>query len=375
MAKLKVKNFGPLKNIDIELKQYNFFIGPPAVGKSAILKLLYLLNTYPYELFFLLPFYLDIEGKSKNISHKELKSLFYKHFIFLLEEIGISNFWDSKNTYIEYEYDKHKLIIIEKSDLKIYIRNKNISSTNLMEFIKQESEPTQPFDINYFVPTERAYILFIQNKPFESGNFALTNLLRRYGETISKYSLKIPKNKFFIPVITTHLKNKEGELYIEHQHKTLPLKECASGWQNIIEILLPLLQKSKFKNVFIEEPEISLFPQTQYDLVKELISLCSKKNLYITTHSPYILASMNNLLYASNISTKYKKKTLSVLKLKNTYKLPHIKQTTAYWLENGNCKSMIDDELKEIKIDELDGVSEIINQDYDKLINLKNTGK
>ena len=37
--RLIVKNFGPLKNIDIELKDVTVFIGPQATGKSCLAKL------------------------------------------------------------------------------------------------------------------------------------------------------------------------------------------------------------------------------------------------------------------------------------------------------------------------------------------------
>lgn len=54
--------------------------------------------------------------------------------------------------------------------------------------------------------------------------------------------------------------------------------------------------------VFAEEPELSVFPETQYQIAKLIASMSGSKSLWkcysITTHSPYILSSFNNLLEA-----------------------------------------------------------------------------
>ena len=65
--------------------------------------------------------------------------------------------------------------------------------------------------------------------------------------------------------------------------------------------------KIRYKNLFfhIEEPELSLYPQSQLDLMNQIIGLCYsvKKNFdvncMITTHSPYI-ANYINLLIKEN---------------------------------------------------------------------------
>ena len=39
MAKLKIENFGPITNVEFELKKFNVFIGQQGTGKSCILKI------------------------------------------------------------------------------------------------------------------------------------------------------------------------------------------------------------------------------------------------------------------------------------------------------------------------------------------------
>ena len=41
MQKLIIRNFGPLENVELEVKDFMVFIGPQATGKSTIAKLVY----------------------------------------------------------------------------------------------------------------------------------------------------------------------------------------------------------------------------------------------------------------------------------------------------------------------------------------------
>ena len=40
MTKLKIQNVGPIKNVEFELKRFNFFIGRQSSGKSTIAKII-----------------------------------------------------------------------------------------------------------------------------------------------------------------------------------------------------------------------------------------------------------------------------------------------------------------------------------------------
>ena len=41
MQRIEVRNFGPLKNISLDIKDYMIFIGPQASGKSTLAKLVW----------------------------------------------------------------------------------------------------------------------------------------------------------------------------------------------------------------------------------------------------------------------------------------------------------------------------------------------
>ena len=60
--------------------------------------------------------------------------------------------------------------------------------------------------------------------------------------------------------------------------------------------------KTQYTSLYLEEPEENLFPSTQYALIKwmaERINLVDDNQIWIATHSPYILSSFNNLIQAA----------------------------------------------------------------------------
>ncbi len=50
MQRIIVKNFGPLKDIDLEIKDYMIFLGPQASGKSTLAKLIYFFREIEFSL-------------------------------------------------------------------------------------------------------------------------------------------------------------------------------------------------------------------------------------------------------------------------------------------------------------------------------------
>ena len=91
----------------------------------------------------------------------------------------------------------------------------------------------------------------------------------------------------------------------------------------------------------------------------------------VTTHSPYIISSFNNLLQAGIILDK---EIVSADKLNevfnNLFAIPP-KTLNSYALENNNCKSIIDSEYDLIDSTYLDEISDIISNDFDNLLSLE----
>lgn len=103
----------------------------------------------------------------------------------------------------------------------------------------------------------------------------------------------------------------QGEYLRFEDNRTLPLRHASSGQRETIRILqdvvLSLLHQQPVFRV-IEEPEAHLFPSGQKHLMEILCLMINggiepgRNGLLITTHSPYILSIVNNLIYASQLT-------------------------------------------------------------------------
>ena len=124
-------------------------------------------------------------------------------------------------------------------------------------------------------------------------------------------------------------------------------------------------------NKWATEPENGLFPIKQNDLVADLVEWLNsyeKHHLLITTHSPYILTALNNYIYAYQVGQKNPDE-VSALIPKHLWIDP--KRVSAYFVENGTARSIMDEELQHINAEEIDKASTLTNEMYDKLLEIK----
>lgn len=183
--------------------------------------------------------------------------------------------------------------------------------------------------------------------------------------------------------------NSEGNEKIVFNNKkpATPLNIASSGQQEsvrIIQDLYYILLENNPSFRVIEEPEAHLYPQAQKKLI-ELIALITNKTqsqIVITTHSPYILSILNNLLLYSivsqnnpeanaNISTHFGTNNLNIEKQERIHLLSS--QIQAYSLDitrNVYCQSIIDAETGLIGENFLDSVTEELNNDFGVLYDL-----
>ncbi len=150
--------------------------------------------------------------------------------------------------------------------------------------------------------------------------------------------------------------------------------ESASGLQSIIPILLLVEYSKTLKeeynfNFVVEEPELNLYPKTKHELIKYLVKNClfDRKSLILTTHSPFVLASINNLLLAHEKGQQHPKEVNKIIK-KESWLNP--KNFIAYELKNGKAKKIMNDKLGQIAENMIDSVSDTFADEFDKLLDL-----
>ena len=153
------------------------------------------------------------------------------------------------------------------------------------------------------------------------------------------------------------------------------LFNAASGYQSTVPIVLLIEYYNEFrkksKTFIIEEPELNLFPDAQNKLIQYLADKIMNygNNILLTTHSPYILTSLNNLMYAYHVGQDHPDEIQKIIDKK--YWLSPEDVSVYMLFANGSCENIMDAELKQIKVEKIDRISEDLNADWHKMANFE----
>ncbi len=276
---------------------------------------------------------------------------------------------------IKYSPDFEK---IPDNILSVY--GKNISLSELNELARQVTQVfsfIRPLD-SLYVPAERTLIPLIVNNiaglvnnkiAFPHYVLQAVQEFEKSLQTVEKFDLSIIGNLRY--------SRSEGKSYIYHSQKNkILLKEASSGVQSILPILLLIESSVQAENYInlnyvVEEPELNLYPEAQYGLIKHLVKFCletdhkvQSKNLIITTHSPYILASINNLLLASKKGKVNEQKASKII---NKVCWINPENFNAYEVIDGKVKQIYNKKENLISDNIINDVSEIIMEDFKSL--------
>ncbi len=92
-------------------------------------------------------------------------------------------------------------------------------------------------------------------------------------------------------------------------------------------------------------------------------------NMLLTTHSPYILTSLNNMIYAHEVGQKHPEEVEQIIDKKYWLNPANI---GAYRLtEDGTEKNILDEEMKLIEVGEVDEISRSLNEIFDRIANVE----
>jgi hypothetical protein len=174
--------------------------------------------------------------------------------------------------------------------------------------------------------------------------------------------------------------------------KLIFLRHSSSGQQEVAPLIVSLMVLSGLPvshfYMFIEEPEAHLFPESQRNIVEIIAMVYNLLNrnsgFFITTHSPYILTSFNNLIQADNtcleIKEQFNKGKIDQKvrddRLKRLDKI--IKPTrrisfddaAVYVIKDGQCKDIRNNQNKLIDENVIDEASGRIDSVFDQLIDI-----
>jgi hypothetical protein len=175
--------------------------------------------------------------------------------------------------------------------------------------------------------------------------------------------------------------NKKGVLsFVTENELTLSLGHLSSGTQEALPLLAALrwaLSTGRSRPVFAEEPEVHLFPSAQMDLVRVFSWLSNigpgNSCWVITTHSPYILTSFNDLIKAGQVAEGSPTRASDVDKIVPRQFWVKPKSFAAYAFDgkDGILRPIMDEETGLIDGDVLDSISSTIGQQFEQLLEIQ----
>jgi predicted ATPase len=404
VEKIYIENFGGIKKMDFEFKSINVLIGPQGVGKSITVKLMYFFKSFIDEI----AQNIESEESKRDLDtkHKETFTTFfpkeswgkYNSVEISLNRVGnklLFNYSSNLKSLIIrgkkiYKAEKEK--VFQNGNLNNFSKQREISN-KISQFVREELGNISTYR-QFFIPAGRSFFANIQSSIFSflSDNRSLDPFLIEFGSFYE--SLKLiysdiisneKQDKEFDDLISQILKSnyvreKEKDYLVHKDNRKINLTNASSGQQETLPLII-ILKSLMFLNsrgngytLYIEEPEAHLFPTAQKRIVQLLARTFNQKKipfqLFVTTHSPYILSAFNNLIYAGNINKGENKKELvnQIISLKEQLQSEDF---AVYSMDNYSKSNLMSDENQIISQSILDSVSEELSLEFGKLLDVE----
>lgn len=427
MARIIINQLGPIKHCELEIEDFMMFTGPQSSGKSTIAKSIFYFKSVRHALLQLLRKQHMLTANRMELSIKnrlirELRSVF-------LQTFG-STWCMERDMFIRYEYTDGVFIEVSlkddpvspnyiwvelSDDLDAFLCQLDIDSyagdlISNLEFLDTVKQRINEFfhdaaEIIYIpagrsmmtlLSTQLIYIYgtmdetqrrsidyctqnyldrILQLKPYFSES--LDQLVRNQKElTDKKMDMEVMRQAIVLmaKILKGEYRYIDGEERLQvSQNRYVKINFASSGQQEavwILNVLFYYLLQGKETFFIVEEPESHLYPDAQ-KLITEFIALVKNagNQVMLTTHSPYILGTMNNLLYANKISSQVDKAELNQIIYEREW--IEFDKLSAYYVNDGECTSCMDKEFQAIENGMIDGASDDINRDFDRMLALR----
>lgn len=381
MEKLIVKNFGPIKEAEIDLTKYVVFIGDTSTGKSVLAKLISIFRDSYFSLF-------------NNISDFAID--------FKNQLIRYNIDFNFENTEISY-YDENQLMLVLKND-KIELSNKKLKNEYQLnlekihvehlnnEILSKHLEFDKKLFLEYiqnnifqelqslYIPAERILFSLIEGSitGLIVNNIALPQCYKEFASKLEVAKKRTKKIKYIDFDIESDFES--GDNFLIVNNTKLLFSQASSGIQSLVPLLLVFDDAISTyaldtpKLFIIEEPELNLFPIKQKKVIDYMVSNAQRINhkIVITTHSPYILSSLDTLMLARNTFNEHPDLKEEINSIVSEDKWIDYDDISVYEVRNdGRVYTIKNEEFRSIDTNAIDGVSDIISEEFDKLTELR----
>jgi len=416
VERYSIENFGPIVKADIELNNFTVFIGPQSTGKTLVSQLIFFLRNFREYVFWNTDNFFVDSPVFVNENSWEIRGFLQKLAWWYGDNklSMISNqtkiFWEIKGKaygidfknhdikaneeFLKYISDtRHKSLLSESSSLSLsddYIPAERIIASLIthFQFPKFPSWPGYIYkfyeslgdSLEFWSKREKGEYYDPSNGGLWAGGSFYINSSNNIGRVIEEIVLKILKGQISY--------DKEKKVWVDIKGKKFATRNLASGQMDFWPIWTILskayysLSRAHYRNwVFIDEPEAHLHPRAQKQLVDILCLL--DMSFVLTTHSPFILYSLNNKMvegeYSSKLYTDSEREALNELYyggteeefVKYVKKNPHALAfsrpglVNAYNFSNeGFVKNIIDPETELIREEYLEEVARELEKDF-----------
>ena len=419
MERIIINNIGPIRQADFEINKVNVFIGPQSSGKSTIAKIVsfcqwlekyiiinqgaetidrdffknQLLSFHGFNKFFKENSYIEFEGENILFKYNNIQS-----FDVILKD-GFKNGVMNKVAYIPSERN-----ILSMPNISTFQMENNYIRSFMFDWLGMRSKYNSSHSysilnlgVNYYYDEKRGDIIRLVDgnelalSEASSGLQALIPMLV-YINYVTKWIYEndadISYDKYTSlqkALLKDVFKENEAEFNLDEALK-IPevraninsllkriskLSETKSSDGNAVTELIERIGKPHSTKLTIEEGEMNIFPSTQYELVKAVIGAMNFERgdtLLLTTHSPYIMTSLNNLIQSGNSFRENPEMASTIGAVIPKACWLNYSDVNAWKVDDGIITSIKDDEYQLIASDALDEASERISGDFSKLI-------
>lgn len=414
IERLSVSNFAGIKHLDLEVRPFTVVIGPQSVGKSITAKLLYFFQSLPR---FLLHSGRDLTPLSPD---EALLGRFYEFFPSpTYADCTCELTYRLGSTIIRLEHSgeekkgrRWRIILPETiGEAFAVFRSRRVDAVD--EF----SEPSDSFAADEqayrtyrsvlstlfprrtffcrFIPAGRSFYSLVQASmssffrqakldPFvtEFGILFDGMKQRSYPLPETRTSASIAADALTKQLLSGHYLREGQEDFINVvDGRKLPARLWSSGQQEaqpLAYLLQHYCERPKLaRPLFVEEPEAHLFPDSQKTMT-ELIALAFNAGrptarMFLTTHSPYILTTINTLLLAGRIYASQPVLTAErdLVNLVPPDRALKPGSVGAFFMNQDGCHSIMAEDTGLIDANAIDDVSDELNNTFEALLDLQ----
>jgi energy-coupling factor transporter ATP-binding protein EcfA2 len=304
--RMQVRNFGPVREADVELGDLTVFVGPQAAGKSLFLQLLKLLVDRPS----IVP-----ELKRNNIIWGKEPAGFFR--IYFGE--GLGEVWSAQTEVVLDDQPKRRDVIanakVKESPPRVFY----IPAQRVMTLRDGLTHPFSdfragdPFVVRFFSESIHRLV--------QTEFVTRDQLFPAEGRMNARLREALAKSLFGSFQLQLDRREAQRRLVLQSAGTTLPYMNWSAGQREFSPLLLGLLwlmpsgnvsRKENIKIIVIEEPEMGLHPKAISAFLLVVLELLRREyRVCLSTHSPHVL----DVVWALGIMQQHKARPSHVMKL------------------------------------------------------------